>query len=83
MLIQITKTPSKSSHKLPPQLAKLGNDEIVLIELQGSLEVEGVQDGQLVGTLKIDPKTVRILYSFVTKYMILRCTHFRTKQHCL
>jgi chromosome transmission fidelity protein 8 len=43
--------------KLPPHLARLGDsnsDELVLIELQGALEVEGPKDGQLVGKLKFD-----------------------------
>jgi chromosome transmission fidelity protein 8 len=42
--------------KLPPSLAKLGDanaDEVVLIELQGLLEVEGSKDKQLVGTLRL------------------------------
>jgi chromosome transmission fidelity protein 8 len=42
--------------KLPPVVAKLGDaesDELVLIELQGSLEVEGSKAGQLVGTLRM------------------------------
>jgi chromosome transmission fidelity protein 8 len=52
--------PSSSSDttrtKLPPSLAKLGDanaDEVVLIELQGLLEVEGSKDKQLVGTLRL------------------------------
>jgi chromosome transmission fidelity protein 8 len=43
--------------KLPPCLATLGDanaQEIVLIELQGTLEVEGPKDKQLIGTLKIN-----------------------------
>ena len=59
MIIPITlKPPSDDSRTLPPQLANLGNGEIVLIELQGSLEVQGPTDSQFVGTLEIDPKTV-------------------------
>jgi hypothetical protein len=64
MILPITRKPSPSTSKLPPQLAKLGSDEIVLIELQGSLEVEGVPDGQIVGSLKIDEKTVCESYVF-------------------
>lgn len=60
MIIPITKSPNTNSQKLPPQLAKLGSDDIVLIEFQGALEVEGTPDNQLVGTLTIDPKTVRL-----------------------
>ncbi|KAJ7596166.1 Ctf8-domain-containing protein [Mycena floridula] len=42
--------------KLPSSLAKISHDEIVLIELQGTLEVpdDGPKDGKLVGKLKID-----------------------------
>jgi hypothetical protein len=61
MIIPITfPSPSTESNvdspRLPPQLAKLGHDEFVLIELQGSLSVEGVATtrGQLVGTLRVD-----------------------------
>ncbi|KZP31744.1 hypothetical protein FIBSPDRAFT_775782 [Athelia psychrophila] len=49
---------SPNSSGPPPQLAKLGNDEIVLIELQGSLEVEctdpSERDGQIVGKFQLD-----------------------------
>jgi len=59
MIIPVTlKPPSDDGGKLPPQLANLGNGDIVLIELQGSLEVQGSADSQFVGTLEIDPKTV-------------------------
>jgi hypothetical protein len=71
MLIPITRKPSESLYKLPPQLAKLGNDEIVLIELQGSLDVEGTPDGQLVGTLEIDPKTVCTPLFIYTSYITM------------
>jgi len=41
---------------LPPILVKLtGSDEVVLIELQGSIATTGDTAGQLVGTLSIDP----------------------------
>ncbi|TBU51931.1 Ctf8-domain-containing protein [Dichomitus squalens] len=42
---------------LPPQLIQFGTDELILIELQGSLEVEGNRDGQLVGKLRVDAVT--------------------------
>ncbi|KAI1790664.1 Ctf8-domain-containing protein [Ganoderma leucocontextum] len=42
---------------LPPQLVQFGTDELVLIELQGALEVEGNKDGQLVGELEVDSAT--------------------------
>ncbi|KAI0955683.1 hypothetical protein AcV7_006281 [Taiwanofungus camphoratus] len=46
-----------TSATLPPQLAQFGGDELVLIELQGSLEVEGDRRGQTVGKLRIDDAT--------------------------
>ncbi|TFY83784.1 hypothetical protein EWM64_g228, partial [Hericium alpestre] len=39
---------------LPPALAQIGTSELALIELQGSLEVEGDKRGQTVGKLTID-----------------------------
>ena len=64
MLIPITIAHSSSEPKLPPGLAKISHDEIVLIELQGTLEVESnhhkERNGKLVGTLKIDEITVFI-----------------------
>lgn len=64
MIIPITTTLSTASSKpqLPPQLAKISHDEYVLIELQGSLEVEcnhdSERDGRLVGKLRVDEGTV-------------------------
>jgi chromosome transmission fidelity protein 8 len=61
MLIPITIT-SPSTASLPVQLTKLGNDELVLIELQGSLDVEctdnSERDGQIVGTFQLDEGSV-------------------------
>lgn len=59
MLIPITfPSTSPSNPKLPPALAKISNDEVVLIELQGKLEIEPGRekdrDGKLVGKFKID-----------------------------
>lgn len=69
MLIPITIAHSSSEPKLPPGLAKISHDEIVLIELQGTLEVESnhpkERNGKLVGTLKIDEITVFIKLLFV------------------
>ncbi|PPQ92247.1 hypothetical protein CVT25_008929 [Psilocybe cyanescens] len=52
---------SSANPKLPPGLVKLSNDEIVLIELQGSLEVDlndpSERNGKLVGKLKMDEAT--------------------------
>ncbi|KDQ57261.1 hypothetical protein JAAARDRAFT_131402 [Jaapia argillacea MUCL 33604] len=42
------------SNKLPSQLAKISHDELVLIELQGRLEVEGDRTGQAVGKLTLE-----------------------------
>ncbi|RPD54117.1 hypothetical protein L226DRAFT_617229 [Lentinus tigrinus ALCF2SS1-7] len=49
--------PSSTRRQLPPQLVQFGTEELVLIELQGALEVEGNKDGQLVGKLRVDPNT--------------------------
>ncbi|KIJ67017.1 hypothetical protein HYDPIDRAFT_85236 [Hydnomerulius pinastri MD-312] len=56
MIIPVTVSPpSQFSPKLPPSIAKLGHDELFLIELQGTLDVEGSEttgkDGQLIGKL--------------------------------
>lgn len=68
MIIPVTlKPPSDDGRKLPPQLANLGNGDLVLIELQGSLEVQGSADSQFVGTLEIDPKTVCALLATIMK----------------
>jgi hypothetical protein len=65
MIISInfpTPSTSKWSPTLPPQLARIGHDEIVLVELQGALEVEcnssGERDGKPVGKLRIDESGV-------------------------
>ena len=51
--------PSSTTRRpLAPQLVPFGTEELVLIELQGALEVEGNMDGQLVGKLRVDPSTV-------------------------
>lgn len=56
--INISSGTSSSYGSLPPQLAQFGTDELVLIEMQGTLEVEGNKAGQMVGKLSIDDKTV-------------------------
>lgn len=66
MLIPITISqpgPSSSenlSSLLPPQLAQFGTDELVLVELQGTLEPEGNSRGQVVGRLSVDVVAVRL-----------------------
>ena len=82
MIIPVTlKPPSDSGRKLPPQLASLGNGDLVLIELQGSLEVQGSTDSQFVGTLEIDPKTVCALLATIIGCTTLTqaCTAFQNK----
>ncbi|KAJ7168560.1 Ctf8-domain-containing protein [Mycena filopes] len=61
MIISITFPSSSSSSTaphLPPALAQISHSELVLIELQGALEVECTsdreRDGRLVGRLCID-----------------------------
>ncbi|KAJ7679118.1 Ctf8-domain-containing protein [Mycena polygramma] len=59
MLISVNfPVPSTSTPKLPPALAQISHDELILIELQGELEVEctsdSERDGRLVGRLCID-----------------------------
>lgn len=56
MIVPISVTPPNAfSPKLPPSIATLGHDELFLIELQGTLDVQGCEstgkDGQLIGTL--------------------------------
>lgn len=63
MLIPVTFAPSSSTNpKLPLSLAKISHDEVVLIELQGALEVdssyENERNGKLVGKLKMDAAMV-------------------------
>jgi hypothetical protein len=56
MILPIT-LPSKSPPNgpaLPTALARLGSSELVLLELQGELDVSGDKHGQLVGRLTID-----------------------------
>ena len=92
MLIPITITSSPSNPKLPSGLAKISHNEVVLVELQGSLEVECNQpserDGKLVGKLKIDDLTVnpkqkkqknQILHSQI---LILFFHHNRANRAC-
>jgi len=68
MIIPVTlRPPSDDGKKLPPQLASLGNGDLALIELQGSLEVQGSMDSQFVGTLEIDPKTVCALLATIVR----------------
>ena len=49
---------SENGLTFPPQLAQFGTEGLVLIELQGKLDVAGDNEGQLIGTLRIDDATV-------------------------
>ena len=42
-----------SSDPLPPALAKISANETVIIELQGSIEIEGEKSGELIGNLDV------------------------------
>ncbi|PAV16191.1 Erg28 [Pyrrhoderma noxium] len=56
MIIPINLHPesSKDGSKFPPQLAKLGTDEIILLELQGSFHTEGDAVGQQAAKLNLE-----------------------------
>ncbi|KIL64273.1 hypothetical protein M378DRAFT_186814 [Amanita muscaria Koide BX008] len=58
MIIPITVAAPCSPNLLPPSLAKISHGEVVLIELQGSLNIECDEatdrNGQLVGILRVD-----------------------------
>ena len=61
MIVPITVSIAGSSDsRLPPQFAQFGADEVVLVEMQGALDVEGNPNGQMVGKLTIDTETVSI-----------------------
>ncbi|KAI0312935.1 Ctf8-domain-containing protein [Amylostereum chailletii] len=56
MIIPITlgEPRDKDTGSFPPALAQIGSSELVLIELQGDIEVEGNRRGQTVGKLTVD-----------------------------
>ena len=87
MLIPITITSSSPSDpKLPSGLAKISHNEVVLVELQGSLEVECNQpserDGKLVGKLNIDDLTVKQTKKTCPRLFIF-LFHNRANRACL
>ncbi len=47
--------------QLPPQFAQFGTGEVVLVELQGALEVDGDLKDQVVGKLSVDIETVSLI----------------------
>ncbi|OCH84087.1 hypothetical protein OBBRIDRAFT_742189 [Obba rivulosa] len=58
MIIPINVQPvGSTSRTFPPQLAQFGTDELVLIDLQGFLDVEGDKQGQAIGKLRVDDGT--------------------------
>ncbi|TRM64471.1 Ctf8-domain-containing protein [Schizophyllum amplum] len=73
MSIPVTIGASSAVSPLPSGLARISNNEVVLIELQGTLEVEcreeRERDGRLIGRLGIDEKgtraTLRIGHHFL------------------
>ena len=42
-----------SPHPLPPALAKISANETVVIELQGSIEIQGEKSGEFIGNLDV------------------------------
>ncbi|KAH9915105.1 uncharacterized protein B0H18DRAFT_1042547 [Fomitopsis serialis] len=48
---------SNNDNTFPPPLAQFGSEGLVLIELQGKLDVAGDNEGQTIGTLRIDEAT--------------------------
>ncbi|THH32253.1 hypothetical protein EUX98_g1954 [Antrodiella citrinella] len=55
--VNLTSSSSSSGGSLPPQLAPFGSDELILIEMQGTLETDSKRAGMMVGTLDIDDRT--------------------------
>lgn len=56
--INISLSSSSDGNTFSPQLAQFGTEGLVLIELQGKLDVVGDSEGQTIGTLHIDDATV-------------------------
>lgn len=72
-----------SDRKLPPHFAQFGTDEVVLVELQGTLEVDGEMKDQFVGKLGVDAETVSDqLDLHIFPVIITRLPHCRKNLHC-
>lgn len=65
MTIPITIGSSSEYSPLPSGLARISHNEVVLVELQGALEVESREarerDGRLIGRFGIDENGVSVL----------------------
>lgn len=82
MIIQLNHASSTSPHKtnpLPSALVKLtgGVEEVLLIELQGSLATVGNTSGQLVGVLTIDENNVSV-WNFYLSICLLHGSSVRS-----
>jgi len=54
-----------SRHPLPPAFAKISANETVIIELQGSIQIEGDKSGELIGNIdvtNIEKPTLKIAH---------------------
>lgn len=60
---------------LPPALAKINANETVIIELQGSIEIEGEKSGELIGNLDVT-NIVRSYFDALPPRSILRSPVF-------
>jgi chromosome transmission fidelity protein 8 len=58
MIVPVNIATSRTGLSFPPQLAKFGGEELVLIELQGTLEADRETAGQFVGKLDLDSDPV-------------------------
>lgn len=66
--INVPAHPSKPDGVFPPQLARLGTEEVILIELQGSFHVDGDQPGQLAARLKLDNVSSEAIFHATQAY---------------
>ena len=73
--VNLLDSSSPGYRKLPPQLVQFGTDELFLVELQGALEVEGNQDGQLIGKLRVDETSVGLPVTVCALRLIEQVVH--------